>query len=146
MLATMDAIEPRGVRIPVEDLIIRTSRSSGPGGQNVNKRSTKVEIVFDVTGSTRLGPTMKARALSRLEARLDAHGRLHVTAQAGRTQGENRVRALERLEGLLADAFAPPARARRPTTPTRGSTERRLADKRARAQRKRDRSGPRHDD
>lgn len=137
----MDAIVPAGIVIPVEDLTIRASRSSGPGGQNVNKRATKVEVVFDLLGCERIGPAMKSRAAQRLRARMDANGCIHVTAQAARTRSENRARALRRMEAILAEAFAPPPRARRPTKPTRGATERRLADKRARSRRKRERSG-----
>jgi ribosome-associated protein len=117
-------------------LDIRFSRSGGPGGQNVNKRDTRVEIVFDLDASEALSPAMKDRARQRLGARVDARGRIHVTSSAGRTQGENRRRALERFAALLEEALRPPPRPRRPTKPSKAAREARLEAKRRQAARK----------
>lgn len=130
------------VRAEVE---FRFSRSSGPGGQNVNKRDTRVEAILDVAGSAALSPAMKRRAIERLGSRLDARSRLRVVSGAARTQPENRAAALARLDALLRDALRPPPKPRRPTTPTRAAKERRLSSKKARAETKRHRQRPQTD-
>src|SRR5437763_7202012 len=130
----------RTVVIPLGELDLRFSRSGGPGGQNVNPRSTRVEVVFDVAGSPSLGPRQRARLLSKLAGRLDAAGTLRVVASEERSQAQNRELALGRLRDLLAEALRPDPPARRPTKPSQGATERRLADKRARSRIKRERS------
>ncbi len=132
----------RSLEIPDDEFEMRFSRSSGPGGQNVNRRSTKVEVVFDVAGSPSLGPYQRRRLLEALDTRLDANGCVRVVSQDGRTQTENRERALRKLRELLAAGLAPPPAPRRPTAPTRASRERRLRDKRVRAQRKSNRAVP----
>ena len=125
-----DSIRVNGtVSIPLSELRFRFSRSSGPGGQNVNRRETQVELVFDVAGSPSLGPRQRARAMQRLARRLDAAGRLHVVASQSRTQGRNRELALERFRSVLADALRPPAPPRKRTNPSKGARERRLASK-----------------
>jgi ribosome-associated protein len=134
------------VTIPASELEIRFSRSSGPGGQNVNKRSTRVEISFRLEESSALNGRQRALALERLGHRLDARGRLRVVSSAGRTQAENRALALARLQGLLADALRPPPRARRETKPTKTAVERRLREKKARADVKRGRGRPSAED
>lgn len=127
----------RTVVVPLDQLSFHFSRSGGPGGQNVNARDTKVEVVFDAAHSPALGPRQRARILDRLAGRLDSEGRLHVVASDERTQGQNRDLAVARLRDLLAEALRPDPPPRRPTRPTRGSVERRLATKRARGQLKR---------
>ncbi|MEX0875117.1 MAG: alternative ribosome rescue aminoacyl-tRNA hydrolase ArfB [Actinomycetota bacterium] len=136
---TDDVRISRSCVIPGREISFRFSRSGGPGGQNVNRRETQVELVFDVAGSPSLGPVQRARALRRLESRLDSDGKLHINASEGRTQGYNREAALERFQKLMADALKPPPPKRRPSKPSRAARERRLQDKRLRARRKRER-------
>jgi ribosome-associated protein len=124
------------VVIPDAELRWRFSRSSGPGGQGVNTTDSRVELSFDVAGTTALGPTLKARALDRLAARL-VDGVLTVSASEHRSQLRNREAAQARLAGLLAEAIAPPPRARRATRPSRAATERRIASKKRRGEIKR---------
>lgn len=130
----------RSVVVPARELRWRFSRSSGPGGQSVNTADSRVELSLDVTKTTALGPVQRARALERLADRL-VDGVLTVTASEHRSQLQNREAALGRMAALLASAIAPPPARRRPTRPTRGSTERRLAGKRRRSQTKRLRRG-----
>jgi ribosome-associated protein len=126
----------RSVVVPERELKWRFSRSSGPGGQSVNTTDSRVEVSLDVGTTTALGPVQRARALERLADRL-VGGVLTVTASELRSQLRNREAALERLAGILAEAVAPPPPRRRPTRATRGSVERRLADKKRRAKTKR---------
>lgn len=120
-------------RIPPDEIRFRFSRSSGPGGQNVNRRDTRVEASFDVAASRGLTAREKQRALARLGTRVDARGRLRATASAGRTQAENRRRAVARIEAILTEALRPPPPPRRPTRPTAGARERRLRAKASRS-------------
>jgi ribosome-associated protein len=136
----------RTVVIPASELHVRFSKSGGPGGQNVNKRETQVELVFDVAGSPSLGPRQRERALRRLSRRLDSEGRLHVVASAQRTQGLNREAAIERFRDVMIRALEPDPPKRRPSRPSRKATERRLEEKRLRARRKRERSAWRAED
>jgi ribosome-associated protein len=138
----MDDLRLGPVTIPKDELRIRFTRSSGPGGQNVNKRSTRAEITFPIATSRALNERQRALALERLGHRVDARGRIHVVASTGRTQAENRVLALARLQGLLADALRPPPRARRATKPSKGSREKRLREKKSRSEVKRARQKP----
>jgi ribosome-associated protein len=126
----------RSVLVPARELRWRFSRSSGPGGQSVNTADSRVELGLDLTRTTALGPVQRARALERLGDRL-VDGVLTVTASEHRSQLQNREAALERMAAVLASAIAPPPARRRATKPTRGSVERRLADKRRRATTKR---------
>jgi len=126
----------RSVVVPEGELRWRFSRSSGPGGRSVNTADSRVELSLDLTMTTALGPVQRARALERLADRL-VDGVLTVTASEHRSQLQNREAALERMAAVLASAIAPPPPRRRQTRPTRGSVERRLADKRRRAQTKR---------
>jgi ribosome-associated protein len=123
----------RSVTIPEGELRWRFSRSSGPGGQSVNTADSRVELSLDLKSTSALGPVQRARALERLGNRL-ADGVLTVTASEHRSQLRNREAALQRLRDLLAAAVAPPPPKRRPTRASRGSVERRLAEKRRRAQ------------
>ena len=118
--------------IPAAELRWRFSRSSGPGGQSVNTTDSRVELVFDLAGSTALPPLLKARALRRLEGRL-LEGCLVIAASEQRSQWLNRLAAQRRLQELLQAALRPPPPPRRPTRPTRGSVERRLAAKKQRS-------------
>lgn len=132
----------RGVVIPATELTMRFSRSGGPGGQNVNKRDTRVEVTFDVATSPALTPQLRRRALSRLRGKLDTKGRLRVVSSAERTQARNRDRALQLLRDQLAEALRPPPPPRVATKPTKAARERRLASKRSRSRVKRQRGRP----
>ena len=126
----------RSVLVPERELRWRFSRSSGPGGQSVNTADSRVELSLDIATTTALGPVQRARALERLAGRL-VDGVLTVTASEHRSQLRNREAALKRLADTLAAAIAPPAPRRRPTRASRGSVERRLADKKRRGETKR---------
>lgn len=129
----------RSVVVPDREISFRFSRSGGPGGQNVNRRETQVELVFDVAGSPSLGPRQRAKAMERLASKLDTSGRLHIVASEARTQGQNREIALDRFRRVLADALRPDPPKRRPTRPSARATERRLQSKRRRSLQKRER-------
>ncbi|MEB3208266.1 MAG: alternative ribosome rescue aminoacyl-tRNA hydrolase ArfB [Synechococcus sp.] len=120
-----------GLTIPTAELRWRFSRSSGPGGQNVNTTDSRVELVFDLVASQALPPTLKARALGRLEGRL-VEGCVVIAASEHRSQWQNRLAAQRRLVELLQEAIKPPPPPRRATKPNRGSKERRLAAKKLR--------------
>lgn len=124
------------VVIPESELAWRFSRSSGPGGQGVNTTDSRVELLFDVAASPSLSPALRARALARLAGRLSG-GVLSVTASEHRSQLRNREEAERRMAAILSDAVAAPPRQRRPTKPTRGSVNRRIAVKKRRSEVKR---------
>lgn len=121
----------RSVVVPERELQWRFSRSSGPGGQSVNTADSRVELRLDLTTTTALGPTLRARALERLAGRL-VDGVIVVTASEHRAQLRNREAALERLAAILAEAVAPPPPARRPTKAGRAAVERRITAKKRR--------------
>ena len=129
------------VVLPDTELQWRFSRSSGPGGQGVNTTDSQVELRYDLAASTALPAVWKERALERLSGRLTDGGVLVVRASEHRSQWRNREAAAVRLSALLSEAVAPPARSRRATRPSRGSVERRLAEKKRRSDVKRGRSG-----
>jgi ribosome-associated protein len=125
----------RGVGIPLSEIELRASRSSGPGGQHANVTASRIEAVFDVAESRSLSDDQKRRVMARVGPRLTA------VAQDSRSQSRNRELALERLCGRLAAALAVP-RSRRATKPSRGARDRRLQSKRRRGEIKRARRRP----
>jgi ribosome-associated protein len=124
-----------GVAIPLREVTVRASRSSGPGGQHANVTASRIEASFDVAASTALTDDQKRRIIARLGPRVVA------VAQDERSQARNRELALERLAHRLATALTP-RRPRHPTRPTKASVTRRLDAKRQRSNRKRDRRPP----
>ena len=126
--------------IPGAELSERFSRSSGPGGQGVNTTDSRVELSFDVAASPSIPEPLRDRVLDRLGSRL-VEGVLTIAASEHRSQLQNREAARGRLVALLLEASSPPPAKRRPTKPSRGSKERRLASKKRRADVKRGRSG-----
>jgi ribosome-associated protein len=128
-----------GWTIPDEELVERFVRSSGPGGQNVNKVATAVELRFDVRGSPSVPEAFRERLLARRDRRLTDDGVLVISAQRFRTQDRNREDARERLAGILREATVV-ARKRIATRATRASKERRLTGKKERATVKKGRS------
>jgi ribosome-associated protein len=125
----------RDLVIPLAEVTLRTSRSSGPGGQHANVTASRVEAIFDVLASRSLSDAQRARVLARAGPRLVA------VAQDERSQTRNRELALKRLAKRLERALAVP-RSRRATSPSAASRARRLADKRRAAQRKLERRPP----
>lgn len=129
----------RYAKLPLSEVTIRASRSSGPGGQHANVTASRIEAVFDVDASAALSDAHKQRIIGKLGTRVVA------IAQDARSQAQNRELALERLqERLTAALYVAPAR--RPTRPTRASVVRREEGKRIQAQRKRQRRRPSSDD
>ncbi len=126
------------VSIPRDELAVRASRAGGAGGQHVNTSSTRIEVVWGVAESRALDADQRARVLLKLGSRLDGGGNLRVVSSARRSQRQNLEAAESRLAELVRRALAVPKR-RVATKPTRGSVERRLSEKRRRAERKRGR-------
>ena len=141
MSSKMDAIAResipvnRRLAIPLDEVELRFSRSSGPGGQHAQKTETRVEAAFDVVASRALSDAQKKRLASRTGPVVRA------VSQDERSQSRNRELALERLAAAIAAGLAVP-RARRPTSPTPAARERRLEDKKRRADVKRIRRPP----
>jgi ribosome-associated protein len=125
--------------LPLTEIELRTSRSSGPGGQHANVTASRVEAVFDIEASRSLDEAQRARLLERAGPVVTA------VAQDARGQARNRELALERLAAKIAAALRVPRR-RRPTRPTQASRQRRLEQKRRDAERKRARRRPREEE
>lgn len=128
-----------GPAIPDEEVTFATSRSGGPGGQNVNKLETRVTVRFDVAGSPSLTDEQRRRLLERLATRITRSGVLHVTSQKHRTQAENREAAVARLAELMAEALREET-PRKATRVPRAAKRRRVENKKRHGQRKRERS------
>jgi ribosome-associated protein len=134
-----DGLRVDGLEIPLGEVELRTSRSSGPGGQHANVTASRVEAVFDVEASGALSEAQRSRLLERLGPRVTA------VAQDARGQARNRELALQRLAAKLAAGLKEPKQ-RRPTRPSRAAKDRRLEQNRRAAQRKRTRRRPDVDD
>ena len=124
------------VLIPRSELTWRFSRSSGPGGQGVNTTDSRVQLTFDLANSPSIPEHLRARALQRLGPRL-VGGCLVITASDARAHLQHRKLADLRLAQVLDQAIAPAPRTRRPTKPTKGSTDRRIKEKKGRGATKR---------
>jgi ribosome-associated protein len=131
--------------IPLDEIVFRFSRSGGPGGQNVNRTATRVELLFDVAGSPSLSDEQRALVRERLAHLIDSAGTLRIVSQGTASQWRNRQDALERFRALLAQALRrrPSRIASRPSAAARRA---RLEDKRRQSQAKRRRSPPSHED
>ena len=120
------------IQIPFSDLQFRYSRSGGPGGQNVNKVSTRVELLFDVRLST-LDPESQSMIAEALGPKLDSAGRLRVISQESRSQWKNKQDAIEKFIFMVQKAMRP-VKHRTPTAATKGSKRERLAAKKGRSE------------
>lgn len=119
------------VQIPLSELQFRFTRSGGPGGQNVNRVSTRVELVFDMQHSPSLDPASREMVRSSLRSKLDSRGTLRVVSQESRSQWKNKQTAIEKFAFIIRRALRP-TKHRTPSTATRSSKERRLAEKKRR--------------
>lgn len=127
------------VTIPDSELQFRFTRAGGPGGQNVNKVSSRVELLFDVPGSAAFSAHQKELIRSRLGSKLDSGGVLHIASQESRSQWKNRASATEKLAELLRGALAV-RKARTKTKPSRSAKETRIKTKKNLASKKKLRS------
>ena len=134
-----------GVVVPASALEVRAVRSSGPGGQNVNKVSSKAVLRWTAQATAVLSPAVKARLLAMIEKRLTKEGELVISCDETRDQAQNLAIAEERLRNLVRTALVPP-KVRHKTRPSRGSKERRLKAKRVRSATKAGRGGGYDDD
>lgn len=130
-------ISPR-LAIPREEVTLRASRSSGPGGQHVNTSSTRIELTWNISDSPSLSPEQRERLLTRLASRLDSSGTLRLVSQTGRSQLRNKEEAVARLAELVAEALVVP-KVRRATRPSKSAKRERLDQKRKRGALKRER-------
>ncbi len=133
-----------GVLVASDELVYTASRSGGPGGQHVNKTSTRVTLTFDVAGSPSLTPAQKSAIVAALGSRLRGPGVLRVVSQVSRSQSTNREDALERLRAMIARALKP-RRARKATRVPAVERVRRIESKRRRSEVKRARSRDREE-
>lgn len=130
-------VTPR-LAIPRDEVTLRASRSSGPGGQHVNTSSTRIELTWNVTDSPSLSGEQRARLLARLGPRLDGTGTLRLVAQSARSQLRNKEEAIARMAELVAEALVVP-KVRRATRPTKAAKRERLESKRKRGALKKER-------
>ena len=135
-----DVVIKPGITIPAGELSVAFSRSGGPGGQNVNKVASKVELRWHPGSSAAIGESDRAWLLERLANRLTGDGTLIVTSTLTRDQLKNRGDAESKLALIVRAALDRP-KLRRPTKPSRGAKRRRVADKRHRSETKRNRRG-----
>jgi ribosome-associated protein len=131
----------RGIRVPESELELSAARSGGPGGQSVNTTSSKVELRWDVRGSSALTEAQRARVLDRLASRLTNDGVLILHGSEHKSQHRNREAVLTRFRAIVGEALEPPKQRRR-TRPTRASKERRLRAKKQRSETKQLRKRP----
>ena len=140
----MDGSDLSGLRIngkvviPLTELVVRATKSGGPGGQHVNTSSTRVEVVWNVRTSSALTDAQRFRALTMLATRIDGEGNVRIVASDTRSQRQNRRLAEERLAEVVRRSLVVP-KVRRRTKPTRSSVENRLTEKKRQAGKKRDR-------
>lgn len=134
-----------GLSIPLSEIELRFSRSSGPGGQNVNRRETRVELLFDVAHSPSLTAEQRERLLRQLWSHLDSQGVLHLAVSTHRSQIRNREEALARLGELLREGLRTP-KERLATRPTHSSRVRQRENKRRMAGKKQMRRAVRPED
>jgi len=135
----------RRIRVPLRELQISFARSSGPGGQNVNKVNSKAVLRWDVAGTPSLPADVRRRFQTRYARRITTEGELVLSSQRFRDQGRNVADALGKLRAMLEEVATAP-RPRKPTRPGRAARERRLRDKRAASTRKSLRRRPASDD
>jgi ribosome-associated protein len=126
--------------VPGREISWTASRSGGPGGQNVNKVSTKIELRFDLANNRTLHDAVKARLRAHQAGRFDAHGRLVLTCDTTRSQSRNLELARERLAEMVRAALVAPKK-RRPTAPSRSARRKRVEHKRHVGEKKRTRRG-----
>ena len=130
------------LEIPLAELRFKFNRSSGPGGQNVNKLNTRAELQYNFAQSAVLSALQRQRIAKKLSARLNSEGLLIVNSERFRTQRRNREDCLDKLSALLAEAIKPPPPKRRKTKPGRAARARRLAGKKRHSERKKSRRRP----
>jgi ribosome-associated protein len=139
-----DIVVNGSLTIPGRELVVRSTRSGGPGGQHVNTSATRVEVVWNIAQTAALDPDRRDWAMARLAHRIDGQGNLRVIASESRSQRQNRDAAAERLGALVARALLVPKR-RRPTRPTAASKRQRIDAKRRLSEKKRLRRGTERD-